>query len=519
MLVEMSCPGPSVLLLLIGLLGLVTAGAEDPALRPSGAMGGEALARVYCGSCHAFAAPDLLDKKTWNEQTLPRMAIRMGLAPEQIDAHPEAALLRASGVFPTLPMISETDWNAIVEYYLRTAPDKPLPQEPHAEITLGLDLFAIEKPRHKLPVPSTTMVKISARDRKAYIGDAETKSLGIYAFDGKPPVSMQLANIPVALVENERGIYLTMIGKFFPSEEPKGAFAFLQRAGAAFAAPQMIVTNVVRPTHVEFADLNGDGKTDFVLSEYGNNVGQFRWYENLGAEKYREHVLLPRSGAVRSAVHDFNGDKALDIAVLVAQEQETLYLLLNNGRGEFSTNTIVFSKPPIYGHTGFELVDFNKDGLQDFLVTNGDNGEYPSPTKRYHGIRLYLNRRNLRFEEAFFFPLNGAFAAKARDFDGDGDLDIAAISFFPDYQQSPRESFVYLENKGKMQFVPMTFPQCTMGRWLVMDADDLDGDGDIDLALGSYINGPSAVPAALKREWDRFSPSVLILRNKLRSPK
>jgi hypothetical protein len=152
-------------------------------------------------------------------------------------------------------------------------------------------------------------------------------------------------------------------------------------------------------------------------------------------------------------------------------------------------------------------------------VTNGDNGEYPSPTKRYHGIRLYLNRRNLRFEEAFFFPLNGAFAAKARDFDGDGDLDIAAISFFPDYQQSPRESFVYLENKGKMQFVPMTFPQCTMGRWLVMDADDLDGDGDIDLALGSYINGPSAVPAALKREWDRFSPSVLILRNKLRSPK
>jgi len=164
-------------------------------------------------------------------------------------------------------------------------------------------------------------------------------------------------------------------------------------------------------------------------------------------------------------------------------------------------------------------VDFNKDGLMDILVTNGDNGEYPSPPKRYHGIRLYLNRGGLRFEEAFFYPLNGAFCAMARDFDQDGDLDIAAISFFPDYEKSPNESFVYLENKGNMQFTASTFSQCIVGRWLVMDVGDLDGDGDVDIVLGSCINGPGAVPAWLKRDWDRFSPSILVLRNKLRTSK
>jgi hypothetical protein len=36
----------------------------------------------------------------------------------------------------------------------------------------------------------------------------------------------------------------------------------------------------------------------------------------------------------------------------------------------------------------------------------------------------------------------------ARDYDGDGDLDIAAISFFADYASPQEEGFVYLKNEG-----------------------------------------------------------------------
>jgi hypothetical protein len=111
--------------------------------------------------------------------------------------------------------------------------------------------------------------------------------------------------------------------------------------------------------------------------------------------------------------------------------------------------------------------------------------------------------------------MHGAFKAVARDFDKDGDLDIAAISFFPDYEKAPQESFVYLENLGGLRFSASTFPEAISGRWLALDAADLDGDGDIDIVLGSLIEMNSDVPPALKKNWEQTGPSVLILRNTL----
>jgi hypothetical protein len=178
-----------------GLISCAAGSFEAPgqsALLLGATNSGETLARASCGSCHLFPEPELLDKKTWSEQTLPRMSIRLGLAPQEIERHPEASLLKATGVFPTQPMIADADWKAIVNYYLRDAPATPRPQGPRPEIQLGLGLFDVEKPKHRMPVPSTTLVKISERERKVYLGDAETKALGIYTFDGKPPTAAEL---------------------------------------------------------------------------------------------------------------------------------------------------------------------------------------------------------------------------------------------------------------------------------------------------------------------------------------
>ena len=95
--------------------------------------GGE-LAHIWCATCHLFPEPDLIDKKTWKEQTLPRMKIRMGLSPESIEAHSEAALLKATGLFPEKPLIPAEDFQLIADYFIASAPEKPLPQGPHSEI-------------------------------------------------------------------------------------------------------------------------------------------------------------------------------------------------------------------------------------------------------------------------------------------------------------------------------------------------------------------------------------------------
>ena len=473
---------------------------------------GRKAAHIYCQSCHLFPEPDLLDKKTWIEQTLPRMKIRVGLSPAELERQSEAALIKATGIIPEKPLLSLDEWNAIVVYYAASAPAQSLPQDPRKPIGVGLRFFKVEMPKFRHAASSTTMVRFNSKDRRIYAADAEHGALDIATPDGNYVHSIKLENVPVAMTDNGAGIFVTLIGSFLPSERRLGGLSFLERTTNGFKPPKVILKDLPRTSDTQFADLNGDGKTDFVICMFGNMSGRFSWFENLGNGEYKEHVLIDKAGAVRAVIQDFNNDGIPDIAVLMAQEIESLLIFTNDGKGKF-TPQVVFQKHPLYGHTYFEPVDFNRDGRIDFLVTNGDNGEYPSPTKKYHGVRVYLNKGENQFEEAFFYPLNGAFKAVARDFDGDGDLDIAAISFFPDYEKAPEESFVFLENNGKNEFTASTFRECISGRWLTMDVDDIDGDGDLDIILGSYIHGPTEVPDFLMRDWEKGGPPFVVLRN------
>ncbi|MEW6159772.1 MAG: hypothetical protein AB1813_20265, partial [Verrucomicrobiota bacterium] len=261
---------------------------------------GRKLAQAYCATCHVFPEPELLDKKTWRSQTLPRMKIRMGLAPQQIDSHPEGKLLRETGIFPTSPIISTQDWNAIVLYYFHAAPERPLPQDPRPEIKIGLKHFQPEPPLFRRTTPSTTLVKISESARTIFAADAETQSIDILKGDGALLQSIKVNNIPVSLVENADSIFVASIGSFQPSEQRKGTLIALPSKGGGFSPAKVLLEHLPRTTCLEMADLNRDGKPDFILSMYGNNAGRLSWFENRAQETFEERVLLPKSGAIRT---------------------------------------------------------------------------------------------------------------------------------------------------------------------------------------------------------------------------
>ena len=154
---------------------------------------------------------------------------------------------------------------------------------------------------------------------------------------------------------------------------------------------------------------------------------------------------------------------------------------------EFEIERLIQNSPEL-GSSWFELVDFNKDGHLDIILTTGDNADYSPFPKPYHGLSIYLNDGKNQFIKKYFHPIYGATRVLTKDYDFDGDIDFAILSFFPEENYSKSEKFIYLETLDPYSFI---FNSYTLGdvfsdRWMVMDHGDVDLDGDFDIILGAF---------------------------------
>jgi hypothetical protein len=160
-------------------------------------------------------------------------------------------------------------------------------------------------------------------------------------------------------------------------------------------------------------------------------------------------------------------------------------------------------------------VDLNQDGRMDLLMVNGNNMEIKNaPLKPYHGIRILLRKgERLEFEERHFYPMHGAIKAVAEDFDLDGDMDLAAIAFYPDWSLDNPQTFVYLENKGAQGLQASVPTQEHWGRWMTMDAGDFNRDGFPDILLGgAYVK--HGVHSDYQEQYQQLPhPSLMIMEN------
>lgn len=443
---------------------------------------GEALAKAQCSSCHALPSPSDLDKATWDKYILPRMGALMGVLP--LDSaggqfiEPAALALETPAVIRKVASISKEEWAAIRRYFLENAPAE-LPA-PALELAVSLPQFEARFPDYYLSPPGTLLAQFGAGE--LLLSDVHKSQL--FGFD-KHLELQRTAKLPsgvVSLTGIAEGEVATCIGSFSPTDAATGSVVFLPKKQGI--QPVVLIDSLRRPVHTSLADLDADGRFDLIISEFGKWAGNLGWWKNDGRGGFERRILRNMPGATRTEVTDLNGDGQPDIVALFAQGDEGIFAYLNKGGGQFEEQRLLHF-PPSYGSSSFQLFDYNGDGHADILHTCGDLADFPPVRKPYHGIRIFQNDGKMNFTQVFFQPMQGAYAAIPADFDLDGDLDIAAISFFPDFQKAPQSGFVFFENQGGMKMKARTFPASNKGRWLLMDAADFDADGDLDLVLGS----------------------------------
>ncbi|SIQ67186.1 FG-GAP-like repeat-containing protein [Maribacter ulvicola] len=474
------------------------------------------LYKTYCASCHIAPNINDLPKHIWKNNVLPEMGARLGIiTPEH---HPyykhsfdEQIAIIKTGIYPSRPIIKEEDWNLLVDYILRMAPDSvvnnPIKIE-NAELSqFNTKPITLDSVKGNL----YTFLKIDTLHHKILTGDRRGV-LSAYNLDTQKNELLSNFNFAItdARIIGDR-IFVTNMGVMDPNEIPRGKAVI--RNGSATAVLQ---DSLHRPVHTLYTDLNNNGNEEIIISEFGNLKGKLTLLEKDAYGFYNNKTLLNVPGTIRVISKDVNNDGKDDLVVMAAQGDEAIYFLYQKENLNFDIEKVLRFNP-VYGSSWFELVDYNGDGFDDIVTVNGDNADKSIIHKPYHGMRIHLNDGTNNFKETYFYPLNGATRVIANDFDKDGDVDFALLATFPDYEKHPDYNLVYLKNEesATYSFTSEHFADTNMGRWFLMDAADIDHDGDDDLVLSALNYSFTPVPEYLEEAWKESYTDLLILENKL----
>ncbi|MGB6151113.1 MAG: VCBS repeat-containing protein, partial [Pricia sp.] len=423
----------------------------------------------------------------------------------------EQYAIKKTGIYAGKPALSIEDWNLLKNYIIAMAPDS-LPSDMNPLDRHELSQF-IPKPI-RIDSISGSFITFLEYDRQKHDiitadlnGDVTRHDL----FSGKSDKIIQTGEAVTAYSKKNGNHYITHTGYLNPSEIASGNIQIKSND----TLEQLPIT-LHRPVHTLIHDFNDDGQDELVVSEFGNLTGALSLLTKEKNGAYRKKTLLNRPGATRSIAKDMNGDGKDDLVSLTAQGKESIVILYQHNELEFRPESVIeFS--PVYGTSWFELIDYDGDGDDDLITVHGDNADKSYVHKPYHGVRIFINDGRNQFEQKFFYAMNGATRLVARDFDRDGDIDLGVLSTFPDYKSKPEFSFVYLENKNadKFEFKPNTFQDSKLGRWLLLDAGDIDQDGDEDIILSSFTYAFTPVPKEMSDLWEESNIDLMILENTL----
>jgi tetratricopeptide (TPR) repeat protein len=441
-----------------------------------------------CAACHAYPPPDTMPRAAWRKE------VKQGY-----DFLRDSTL---QGDFPAL--------ESVVLYYEVRAPERlPVIEQPPSPAPSKIKFkkrgtgWMVNLP----PYPGVANLNLGrllgAEKQELLVCDTRLdRVLVLKPYEPSPggealPQVIAPSHTAIADLDGDghQDALIASLGNFFPTDDRVGKVIWLRALPEGRFEPTTLLEGVGRVSDVQAADFNADGRLDLVVAVFGwRSSGEILYMENRTTDwshpEFARHTVDARHGAIHVPVADLNGDQRPDIVGLISQEHETVVAYINRGDGTFRQENIFTAPHPTFGSSGIELVDLDGDGDLDVLLTNGDVLDRPYLLKPYHGVQWLENEGTYPFSHHLLAPMYGASRAVAADFDGDHDLDVAAVSFLPRLEFPERESLrlpsvVLFEQTAKRQFA-MHILETGACDHFTCAAGDWDADGKVDLAVGNF---------------------------------
>jgi hypothetical protein len=253
----------------------------------------------------------------------------------------------------------------------------------------------------------------------------------------------------------------------------------IHRTALYDSSTQFVVGTYNRARGVFPADLDNDGDLDILAA----SETQVAWHENDGKS--------PPGFAARTIATSILGgrwvyaadlDQDGDLDVISASKTDSKinwYENLWSGRGTVPTFVERLVSNQATGARMVNAADLDRDGDLD-LYSASDSDDVVAWYENLGGRPAQFMRRLVDTDANY---VRSAYAA---DLDGDGDLDLMSVSAY-DHQVA------WYENRGgrPLRFVRRIIAQGVMGA-LHVHADDLDGDGDMDILSASELDSTIA---------------------------
>ena len=231
---------------------------------------------------------------------------------------------------------------------------------------------------------------------------------------------------------------------------------------------------------VAFADVNGDGADDVLITGESDSGKSAKLYLNDGLGNFTEKINTPFAEVGNSSIafSDVNGDGSQDVLITgeIVPFPKITKLYINDGLGNFTEKT---TGVPFDGvHNGaIAFSDVNGDGTNDVIIT-GLNDDLEIITK------LYVNNGTGNFTQWMITPFIGVWSSSVAfsDVNGDGAEDVL-IAGLADFEGVNTKLYI---NNGFGNFTEMEdtpFDNVIDGS---IDFADVDGDGSQDVLITGW---------------------------------